>query len=367
MAGGVLERTVAALCAALVITGVMAAGAQAGTLKAGAGRADITPPTGYYFLGWARSDSKSKGVHTRLFARAVVLERDGHKVALVSMDVALFGAGLVIHATQLLKDRGITPENVIVSASHTHGAQAGYSNFPGFNTVPPTKTTPTEVALAPADPQLYGFMVRRLAEAIRRADDDLAPAALGWGEATLLGLTQNRSIEAHLADHGIQLGYGQGQPGDGPGRLRAHDRPRGARAARGQAAWKRRRVPIGVWSTFADHGTVNRPTFHVLQRRPPRLGHPGGRGRRCAGGARPAGQEVVNVFGNADEGDISSGLDRAGPAAADYVGRVEASATMRAWATAGRRMSRTPAIDTRWTRMCFCGQRPVREPSTRRP
>ena len=187
MAGGVLERTVAALCAALVISCVAAAGAQAGTLKAGAGRADITPPTGYYFLGWARSDSKSKGVHTRLFARAVVLERDGHKVALVSMDVALLGAGLVIHATELLKGRGITPENVIVSASHTHGAQAGYSNFPGFNTVPPTKTTPTEVALAGADPQLYGFMVRRLAEAIRRADDDRAPAALGWGRRRCSG------------------------------------------------------------------------------------------------------------------------------------------------------------------------------------
>ena len=81
MAGGLLERTAAALCAALVIACAAAAGAQAGTLKAGAGRADITPPTGYYFLGWARSDSKAKGVHTRLFARAVVLERDGRKLA----------------------------------------------------------------------------------------------------------------------------------------------------------------------------------------------------------------------------------------------------------------------------------------------
>ena len=355
MAGGVLERTVAALCAALVISCVAAAGAQAGTLKAGAGRADITPPTGYYFLGWARSDSKSKGVHTRLFARAVVLERDGHKVALVSMDVALLGAGLVIHATELLKGRGITPENVIVSASHTHGAQAGYSNFPGFNTVPPTKTTPTEVALAGADPQLYGFMVRRLAEAIRRADDDRAPAALGWGEATLLGLTQNRSIEAHLADHGILLGYGEGSAAMDPDGY-AHTIDPEVHVLRVDKLRGRRRVPIGVFTTFANHGTVNRPTFLFYN-----ADHHGSATREVEADlrrrGRARGQEVVNVFGNADEGDVSSGLDRAGPAAADYVGRVEARATMRAWESAGRRMSRTPAMDTRWSRMCFCGQR----------
>ncbi len=355
MAGGLLERTVAALCAALVIACVASAGAEAGTLKAGAGRADITPPTGYYFLGWARSDSKAKGVHTRLFARAMVLERDGRKVALVSMDVALLGAGLVIHATELLKGRGITPENVIVSASHTHGAQAGYSNFPGFNTVPPTKTTPTDVALAPADPQLYGFMVRRLAEAIRRADDDRAPAALGWGEATLLGLTQNRSIEAHLADHGILLGYGEGSAAMDPDGY-AHTIDPEVHVLRVDKRRGRRRVPIGVFTTFANHGTVNRPTFLFYN-----ADHHGSATRvveadlRRRGRAR--GQEVVNVFGNADEGDVSSGLDRAGPAAADYVGRVEANATMRAWESAGRRMSRTPAIDTRWSRMCFCGQR----------
>ncbi len=116
MAGGLFERTVAALCAALVIACVAAVGAQAGTLKAGAGRADITPPTGYYFLGWARSDSKSKGVHTRLFARAVVLERDGHKVALVSMDVALLGGGARTRSGRPLVLRGHSGDTISIRA-----------------------------------------------------------------------------------------------------------------------------------------------------------------------------------------------------------------------------------------------------------
>ena len=68
------------------------------------------------------------------------------------------------------------------------------------------------------------------------------------------------------------------------------------------------------------------------------------------------------MFGNTDEGDVSSGLDRSGPAAADYVGRVEARATLRAWRLAGRRMTRRPVLDSRWTRMCFCGQETVAGP-----
>ena len=53
---------------------------------------------------------------------------------------------------------------------------------------------------------------------------------------------------------------------------------------------------------------------------------------------------------------MSAGLDRSGPAASDYVGRVEANAMLRAWRGARKGMSRTPALDLRWTRVCFCGQ-----------
>jgi neutral ceramidase len=228
------------LVIACVVLLAVPAGAQAGTLRAGAGRADITPPTGYYFLGWARSDSQAEGQHTRLFARAIVLERDGRKLVLVAVDVALLGAGMIEHATRTLRARGITQQNTIVSASH--------------------KDTPAEIAIGPADPQLYGFMVRQLATAIRRADDNVAPAALGWGETTLLGLTQNRSIEAHLANHGIDREFGEGSVALDPDGY-AHTIDPEVHVLRVDKLRRRRRMPIGVFMTFANHGTVNRPTF----------------------------------------------------------------------------------------------------------
>jgi neutral ceramidase len=117
-----------------------------------------------------------------------------------------------------------------------------------------------------------------------------------------------------------------------------------------------RDVPVGMWSTFANHGTVNKFQFnyynedhhgaatHVVEQRIRQLG------------SVPAGQDVVNAYGNSDEGDISAGLHRSGPAAADFVGTVEADAFMRAWRQAGQSMSSSPALDWRWTRMCWCGQ-----------
>ena len=197
------------------------------------------------------------------------------------MDVALFGAGLVIHATRLLKDRGITPENVIVSASHTHGAQAGYSNFPGFNTVPPTKTTPTEVALAPADPQLYGFMVApaRGGDPAGRRRPRPGRARMGRGDpARADAEPQHRGAPRQPRDHARLW---RGERRDGPGRLRAHDRPRGARPARGQAARAPARADRRLHHVRQPrHGQP--ADLPLLQRRPPRVGYPGGRGRPAA-------------------------------------------------------------------------------------
>src|SRR5918999_5881619 len=159
-------RRIALRLVALTLIALTASTAPASgqSLEAGAGRADITPPTGYFFMGWVRSDAKAEGQHKRLFARAIVLGRGGRKVALVSTDLGALPNGMVVDAAERLANRGFTEENIVVSASHTHGGPSGYFNFSAFNTVAPTKDTPLEFRVGePADRQLYSFMVRRLA------------------------------------------------------------------------------------------------------------------------------------------------------------------------------------------------------------
>lgn len=328
----------------------------ASPLQVGVGRADITPPTGYYMMGWVRSDGVIQGQHTRLWARAVVLREGDRKVALVAEDLNGIPGGMLAQAAALDKDIGFDETNVLDSASHTHAAPTSFYNFSTYDSVFMTLRSPTDFDLAgTVDPQLYAFMVRQLALAIRRADDNLGPGEVGWGRTQIDDLTENRSIEAHLYDHGIHLAYGAGSASMDPlGVLHTIDP--NVNVLRVDKLIGGKDVPVGMWSTFANHGTVNKYQFnfynedhhgaatHLVEQRIRQLGQV------------PAGQDVVNAYGNSDEGDISSGLQRSGPAAADYVGTVEADAFMRAWTAAGQNMSSSPALDWRWTRMCWCGQ-----------
>ena len=363
-----MRRVRRALLIAVLALAVLPASAQAAspTLEAGVGKADITPKLGYYLGGWTRADRVAGGQHTRLHARALVLKRGDRKVALVAIDLFMVPGGLLKQIGDRLAGRGFSEQNILMSASHTHSGPGGYANFPTLNTAAPSLQTVTDPGSfsaffdpQPADPELYRFLYDQISKAIERADDDLAPAAAGWGSSRIVGLTRNRSIEAHLANHGIIKARGEGREEDDPGGYEHTIDPEvdvlrvDKVVRRGR---KTVRVPIGGWSNFADHGTVTKSSFqfynadhHASAMQVFEL-----RVRRA--GRVPAGQEVLNVYGNSNEGDMSAGLTRHGPAASDYVGRIEASAMVRAWERAGRAMQRKPLLDSRWTRVCFCGQ-----------
>src|SRR3954467_8812065 len=102
---------------ALIATGLPAlatpSSASAAQLEAGAGRADITPPTGYYMMGWVRSDAKTIGQHTRLYARVIVLKDGDKKIALIAGDLNGWPGGLVKQAADMNKDRGFSEQNVL--------------------------------------------------------------------------------------------------------------------------------------------------------------------------------------------------------------------------------------------------------------
>src|SRR4051794_2102919 len=195
---------------ALVFLAVLATAPDALALQAGARRSGVAPPTGFYTMGYVRSDSVASGQHTRLYARAIVLEQGGKKLALVATDLGFTPGGLTVEVGRKLASRGFDERNIIISASHTHSGPSGYSPFGSDNFVAPTAGTPTDFNVA-TDTQLYGFLIDRVAMAIARADDDRGAARAAWGSSSLVGVTQNRSLEAFLANFGKDLPYGQGK------------------------------------------------------------------------------------------------------------------------------------------------------------
>src|SRR4051794_37283213 len=108
------------LLLALALMPVLPASAQA--VDVGVGRAHIAPPTGYYMVGWVRSDGVIQGQHTRLWARVIVLRQGGKKVALITEDLNGIPGGMLAQAADMNKDLGYSQENVLDSASHTHAA-----------------------------------------------------------------------------------------------------------------------------------------------------------------------------------------------------------------------------------------------------
>lgn len=84
-------------------------------IRAGAAAVDITPPAGLHLAGFAARTEPATGVHDRLTARAVVID----DTALVALDVI----GLHEDMAARIRQRCALPDdNVIVAATHTHGA-----------------------------------------------------------------------------------------------------------------------------------------------------------------------------------------------------------------------------------------------------
>jgi neutral ceramidase len=82
---------------------------------AGAACIDITPPAGLHLAGFAARTLPATGVHDPLTARAIVVE----DTAIVALDVV----GIHEDMSRRIRERCPLPaENVIVTATHTHGA-----------------------------------------------------------------------------------------------------------------------------------------------------------------------------------------------------------------------------------------------------
>lgn len=285
-------------------------------LRAGAAAVDITPRLGGTTLGYVRPDMAVDGVHTRLTGRALVLQDRDTKVALLATDLAfpLKKDDVVARVADL----GYTHENILYTGTHTHSG--------------------------PED--LADWQVEQLAQAIRRADRALAPARAAWGSSVVRGVARNRSIEAHLANHGMDLAYGQGHAElhpEGPERT-VDDTLRVLRVDRADGR------PLSAWVEFPVHLTASTPynTLWDTEIAGPTLEHLAD---------RIAAPGFVGLYSNGASGDLQPTFDAWNPQALmDLQGRRLSGGAYAAWRSAGDRLDGRMPVDVRWTKSCYCGQ-----------
>lgn len=148
----------------LTFVNPVVAGTQPG-LRAGAAAVDITPKPGVSLDGPISKNGPVTGVHDRLHARALVLDDGKTRLAIVICDACMIGRD-VFDATKkfVQQETGLPSQRMLMAATHTHAAVRA-----------------VHLGTAPADEEYHQQFSRRIADAVIRAERNLAPAKLGYG------------------------------------------------------------------------------------------------------------------------------------------------------------------------------------------
>jgi hypothetical protein len=193
--------------------------AQAGPLRAGVAKVDISPTPDMFPL----KDMQTYGsLHDPIYARALVLDNGFTKVALIGSDTIHFPNGdeLIKAVTDELK---IPASNVIMNATHDHNSPSGGGFGPhGTGTTAP----------------YFAVLKKGLVEAARQANANLQPARIGFGTGrAYVNVNRDEKI-----GEGYHMGYNPDGPSDKTVAVLLVTKPSGE--------------PIAIYSSYAVHSVV---------------------------------------------------------------------------------------------------------------
>jgi neutral ceramidase len=143
--------------------------AGARVFRAGAATSNITPPIGSPIVG-GFVPYPATHVHDELHARCLVLDDGATKLVFVVCDLLGIDRQVSDEARAAIrKDLGITPENVLISATHTHSAASALGKDARI--------------ISHTMDEYQRFVARRIVDGVRRAANLLRPAQIAWGTA----------------------------------------------------------------------------------------------------------------------------------------------------------------------------------------
>ncbi len=156
-------------------------------MRAGYARTVISPPPGTYLAGFAARHDPAREIHDDLWARALVLEDGDRRVAFVVYDLCEIDAAFVAAVRRTVQEAtGITPDAVMMAATHTHAAPATIALY----------SPPPDAAWLEALPA-------RVTHAVAAAAHHLAPATVGVGFGRETSVARNRRRPDGPVDHTV--------------------------------------------------------------------------------------------------------------------------------------------------------------------
>ncbi|MBR7164665.1 MAG: hypothetical protein IKD18_00155 [Clostridia bacterium] len=162
-------------------------------LKAGFARGNITPMMGADISGYYK-ERKADGILDDLEVNALALECGEEKVVLVCLDHCGIKQNLICDFHDaIVKLTGIKKECIYISETHTH-----------------TGPSARKDSKDPLEQEFIRFAIRRTADAVKLALDDLKPAKMGWGIGQAPGVAFVRRFR--MKDGSVRTNPGVNNP-----------------------------------------------------------------------------------------------------------------------------------------------------------
>ena len=175
--------------------------ARSQEFRVGAAAVDITPPVGTPMAGYF-SERLSEGVHDPLFAKAIVLERNGKKAVMVSLDLISTPRKLIEKTREVIEAQTQIPGNsVMISATHAHTGP----ELQGWGAFGEAITGRNDLALTYSQ-----ALPTRIAEAVKKANEALQPARVAVARGEESAISFNRRF--HMADGSVGWNPGKLNP-----------------------------------------------------------------------------------------------------------------------------------------------------------
>ena len=124
----------------------------------------------------------------------MVLEKDGTKIAIVSVDLVGVSGEVKAAVVGAVRARGFTSETLMVAATHNHSGPGGLTTMPLFRPM-----------MGLYDEDLAKETTRRIADAVARADDALAPARVAVEIGETPGIQRNRASDNGPVDESMTV------------------------------------------------------------------------------------------------------------------------------------------------------------------
>jgi hypothetical protein len=132
--------------------------------RAGAHAMDIAPRVFPVLVNGGFLQNQASKLNDPIHAKAIVLDDDSLKLAIVVVDSCMMPRDLIDRAKELARQKtGIPTDRILVSATHTHSAPAAMGALG-----------------CPADDNYVQILPGMIAESVERAARNLEPARIGW-------------------------------------------------------------------------------------------------------------------------------------------------------------------------------------------